>query len=38
MEEATSFFSTITNPEFIIHTGGLILILAIVFAENGVFF
>jgi len=38
MEEAKYLFTQLTNPELIIHTGGLVLILAIIFAENGMFF
>ncbi len=31
-------FTKLTNPEIIIKTGGLILVLVIIFAENGLFF
>ncbi len=38
MESLLEFYHVITNPEQIIQTGGLILILLIIFAENGLFF
>ena len=38
MEEARELFYQITNPEILIHTGGLILVLIVIFAENGLFF
>jgi membrane-associated protein len=38
MEEVTYLFTQLTNPEILIHTGGLILVLLVIFAENGVFF
>jgi membrane protein DedA with SNARE-associated domain len=38
MESILEFYHLITNPEVIIKTGGLFLILLIIFAENGVFF
>jgi membrane-associated protein len=38
MADFIEFFKIITNPESIILYGGLVLIFAIVFAENGVFF
>lgn len=34
----SELYHLLTNPEQIIQTGGLILILLIIFAENGVFF
>ena len=38
MESLLEFYHLISNPEIIIRTGGLFLILLIIFAENGVFF
>jgi membrane-associated protein len=38
MEEVRQLFSQLTNPEAIIHTGGLLLVLLVIFAENGLFF
>lgn len=38
MESLLEFYHLISNPEVIIKTGGLFLILLIIFAENGVFF
>jgi membrane-associated protein len=38
MEEVTNLFTQLTNPEILIHTGGLILVLIVIFAENGLFF
>jgi membrane-associated protein len=38
MEEVKYLFTQLTNPEILIHTGGLILVLLVIFAENGVFF
>jgi membrane-associated protein len=38
MESLLEFYQLISNPEVIIKTGGLFLILLIIFAENGVFF
>lgn len=38
MESLLEFYHLVTNPEVIINTGGLFLILLIIFAENGVFF
>lgn len=38
MESILEFYHLITNPEVIIKSGGLFLILLIIFAENGVFF
>ena len=38
MEELRNLFTQLTNPEALIHTGGLILVLAVIFAENGLFF
>ncbi|HWZ21621.1 MAG TPA: DedA family protein [Cytophagaceae bacterium] len=33
-----NFLIQVTSPESIIHTGGLLLVLVIIFAENGLFF
>lgn len=38
MGSISEFYHLITNPEVIITSGGLALILLIIFAENGVFF
>jgi membrane-associated protein len=38
MNSILELYHNITNPEVIIKTGGLFLILLIIFAENGVFF
>ena len=38
MEEVRNLFAQLTNPEALIHTGGLILVLIVIFAENGIFF
>ena len=38
MNSFIEFYHQITNPEVIIQSGGLFLILLIIFAENGVFF
>lgn len=38
MNEVFEFFKTLLNPESIIRHGGLILLLVVVFAENGIFF
>lgn len=38
MESLLELYHILTNPEQIIQTGGLILILLIIFAENGIFF
>jgi len=38
MESLIEFYHVLTNPEQIIQTGGLLLILLIIFAENGLFF
>ncbi len=38
MDSILELYHNITNPEVIIKTGGLFLILLIIFAENGVFF
>src|SRR3954454_23964790 len=33
-----SFFQHVIDPEKLIHTGGLILILVVIFVESGIFF
>ena len=38
MEELSNLYTQLTNPEVLIHTGGLILVLIVIFAENGLFF
>ena len=38
MNEVLDFIKTLLNPESIIHYGGLVLLCAVVFIENGVFF
>ncbi len=38
MEEVRNLFSQLTNPETLIHAGGLLLVLIVIFAENGLFF
>lgn len=38
MEEIFQFLLELMNPEYVIHQGGLVLLLCIVFAENGLFF
>ncbi len=38
MEEVKYLFTQLTNPEVMIHTGGLLLVLLVIFAENGLFF
>ncbi len=38
MEEVKYLFTQLTNPEILIPTGGLILVLLVIFADNGVFF
>ncbi|HVD99345.1 MAG TPA: VTT domain-containing protein [Cytophagaceae bacterium] len=38
MEEVKYLFTQLTNPEVMIHTGGLVLVLLVIFAENGLFF
>jgi membrane-associated protein len=38
MEEVKELFYQLTDPEVLIHTGGLILVLIVIFAENGLFF
>ena len=38
MDSILEFYHLITSPEQIIQTGGLLLILLIIFTENGVFF
>lgn len=38
MEEVKHLFTQLTNPEVMIHTGGLVLVLLVIFAENGLFF
>jgi membrane-associated protein len=38
MEEVRYFINQLTDPEMLIHTGGLLLVLLVVFAENGIFF
>ncbi len=38
MEEVKYLFTQLTNPEVMIHTGGLLLVLIVIFAENGLFF
>lgn len=38
MDSILELYRHLTDPEVIINTGGLFLILAIIFAENGVFF
>lgn len=38
MESISELYHVLTNPEQIIQTGGLLLILLIIFAENGLFF
>lgn len=38
MEETIQLLMQLMNPEYVIHRGGLLLLLFIVFAENGLFF
>lgn len=38
MEDIFNSFVQLMNPEFLIHQGGLLLLLLIIFAENGLFF
>ena len=38
MQDLWEFIKTLLNPESIIHYGGLFLLCAVVFIENGVFF
>lgn len=38
MEELFQSLLQLMNPEYVIHQGGLVLLLSIVFAENGLFF
>ncbi len=38
MDQLISFFQQLLDPEKLIHTGGLIVVLLVIFAENGVFF
>lgn len=38
MEEVRHLLTQLTNPEVMIHTGGLLLVLLVIFAENGLFF
>jgi membrane-associated protein len=38
MNEIIDFFKTLTNPQSIIEYGGIVLLLVVIFCENGVFF
>ncbi len=38
MNEILDFFKTLTNPQSIIEYGGIVLLLVVIFCENGVFF